>query len=368
MDILWKRKGWISNPEIPDSMDVKARMLETMERKLLAGTGQDNIETLVARAMEDEIRASSGIEGIRMDSGKIRLSIARNRGWIQSSWSPSRQDNGKESRAVKSAIHMMRAGPLTHEIIRQCHSMLPAPSENGWGKYRDHPESVYDENGISVYDAPDATEMLQCMAEFVRWWNSDRLKLPLAIGSALGHLYFETIHPFHDGNGRIGRMLADKAWGKNGKFRPFSVSGAIVLDKNRYYEFINAAQTQGRLHEWISYMLKAQESALQTALERANRLKRIAKWLSKTKFCPDQSDLEIIYEMGLSNRRHWTEFDATQYMQDGELSEKSWEKLVKSGVIRNGQLNLSAGIPGLELQSNFSDENACVQSEIMRFF
>lgn len=352
MDILWKRKNWISNPEIPDSMLEKAKLLEVMERKLLSGTGLDSIETLVARAMEDEIRASSGIEGIRMDSGKIRSSIARNRGWIQSPWSPSRQDSGKESRAVKSAIHMMREGPLAHELIRQCHSMLPAPSENGWGQYRDHPESVYDENGVSVYDAPDAAEMLRFMDDFVEWWNSDRLKLPLAIGSALGHLYFETIHPFHDGNGRIGRMLADKAWEKSGKFRPFSVSGAIAQDRNRYYEFINAAQTRRKLNEWLSYMLKAQESALQTAQDRAVRLKRITKWLSKTEFCPDQSDLEIIYEMGLSNRRYWTEFDATQYMQDGELSEKSWEKLVKSGVIRNGQLNLSAGIPGQPIDSD----------------
>lgn len=348
MDMLWKRKNWISNPEIPDSMEAKAKVLERMETKLLADTGQDSIEILVARAMEDEIRASSGIEGIRMDSGRIRSSIARNRGWIQSEWSPARQDSGKEARAVRSAICMMRAGEVTHGLICRCHSMLPAPSEENWGKYRDHPESVYDENGVSVYDAPDAPEMLRCMDDFIRWWNSDRSKLPLAIGSALGHLYFETIHPFHDGNGRIGRMLADKAWEKNGKFRPFSVSGAIAQDKGRYYEYINAAQTQGRLHEWISYMLKAQESALQTAMERAARLNEIKNWLSKTNFQPNSTDLEIIYEMGLSNRRHWTEFDATQYMQDGELSEKSWEKLVKSGVIKNGQLNLSAGIAGIE--------------------
>lgn len=352
IDLLWKRSGWISNPEIPDTMLEKAGALEAMERQLLADTGQAEIDILVARAMEDEIRASSGIEGIRLDSGKIRSSIARNRGWIQSPWSPSRQESGKESRAVKSAIHMMRTGPVSHELICKCHSLLPAPSEKGWGKYRDHPESVYDENDVSVYDAPDVPDMLRYMDGFISWWNSDRPKLPLAIGSALGHLYFETIHPFHDGNGRIGRMLADKAWEKSGKFRPFSVSGAIAQDKNRYYEFINAAQTQGKLTEWLSYMLRAQESALQTAQERADRLKLIKKWLSKTEFQPDQSDLEIIYEMGLSNRRHWTEFDATQYMQDGELSEKSWEKLVKAGVIRNGQLDLSAGIPGSEIQDD----------------
>lgn len=356
MDVLWKQKNWISNPEINDSLNAKACELERLEKKLLAATGQDSIEILVSRALEDEIRASSGIEGIRMDSGRIRSSIARNHGWIQSEWSPDRQDCGKESRAVRSAIHMMREGPVTHELIRRCHAMLPPPSEKNWGRYRDHPESIFDENGQSVYDAPDSPEMLRCMNNFVNWWNSDRQKLPLAIGSALGHLYFETIHPFHDGNGRIGRMLADKAWEKNGKFRPFSVSGAIAQDKNRYYDFINAAQTQGKVHEWISYMLKAQESALQAAMERAARLKEIKEWLSRTKFRPDQSDLEIIYEMGLSNRRHWTEFEATQYMQDGELSEKSWAKLVKANVISNGQLNLSAMLTSVEIQSDFPEK------------
>lgn len=344
MGVLWKQENWICNPEISDSLAAKASQLERMEKKLIAETGQDNIEILVARAMEDEIRASSGIEGIRMDSGKIRSSIARNQGWIQSEWSPARQDSGKEARAVRSAIHMMRERNVTHELICECHAMIPPPTEKNWGKYRDHPESVFDENGVSVYDAPDAPEILRCMDDFIRWWNSDRLKLPLAIGSALGHLYFETIHPFHDGNGRIGRMLADKAWEKNGKFRSFSVSGAIAQDKNRYYEFINAAQTQGKLYEWISYMLKAQESALQTARDRAARLNDIRGWLSKTNFQPDLTDLEIIYETGLSNRRYWTEFDATQYMQNGELSEKSWEKLVKAGVIKDGQLDLSTGI------------------------
>ena len=351
MNVLWKQKNWISNPKIDDMLIDKACELEGLEKKLLAETGQDNVEILVSRAMEDEICASSGIEGIRMDSGKIRSSIARNRGWIQSEWSPARQNSDKEARAVRSAIHMMRAGELTHELICECHAMLPQPKEIGWGKYRDHPESVFDENGDSVYDAPDASEMLHCMDDFIKWWHSDRLNLPLAIGSALGHLYFETIHPFHDGNGRIGRMIADKAWEKNGKFRPFSVSGAIAQDKNRYYDFINAAQTQGRVQQWLSYMLKAQESALQTAMDRAAGLKDIQEWVSKTSFQPDSTDLEIIYEMGLANRRRWTEFDATQYMQDGELSEKSWAKLVKYGIIQDGQLDLSAGITGCKAQN-----------------
>lgn len=344
MNILWKRKNWISNPPISGAVAGKALKLEDLEGKIVAMTGQDGIELLVSKAMEDEVRASSGIEGIRMDTGKIRSSIAKMQGFVQPAWSPSHQDSGKEARAVRSAIHMMRGGGLTHELIRACHAMLPPASEKGWGEYRDHPESVYDENNVSVYDAPDAPEAMVFMDRFIEWWHGERQSLPLAIGSALGHLYFETIHPFGDGNGRIGRMLCDKAWEKSGTFRSFSVSSAIIQDKSRYYDFLNAAQNEGKIAEWIGYMLKAQESALQIAEDRAERLLGIKDWLVKTSFQPDASDLEIIYEMGLSNRRRWTEFDATQYMEDGELSENAWAKLVKSGIIKNGELDLSAMI------------------------
>ena len=351
--ILWKKKNWISNPEISDSLYFMALNLEKMEQNILADTGQEELELLVDRAMEDEIRASSGIEGIRMDSRKIRSSIAQNRGWIQPEWSPERQETGKEARAVRSAIHMMRGGPVTHELICACHALLPSPQDKIWGKYRDHSESVYDENGVSVYDAPNAPEMRCFMDIFIQWWEQERPKLPLPLGAALGHLFFEAIHPFHDGNGRIGRMLADKAWEKNGIFRPFSVSGAIIQDKNRYYDFINEATNEGKIDEWLIYMLKAQESALQAAQERAFRLRNISDWISKTSFQLDKNDLEIIYEIGLSNRRHWTEFEATRYMEDDEIAEKAWNKLVDFGIIKNGELILVSDVSRPEEMQNF---------------
>lgn len=343
MCILWKKRNWISNPAIGPETIAKALKLEKLEKEVITTAGQQELKQLLAKSMEDEIKASSGIEGIQMDSMKIRSSIARDKGWIQNAWSPDRQDSGKEMRAVKAAIHMMESGQeLTHDTLHKCHAMLPEKVENGWGKYRDHSESVYDENNVSVYDAPDAPDMKGFMDRFIAWWNGDRHCLPLAIGSALGHLYFETIHPFHDGNGRIGRMLADKAWVREDTFRTFSVSAAIASDKNRYYEHINNAQTKCAVEEWISYMLKAQESAIQTALERARKLAAIRKWLATTDYKLDSSDLAIIYEMGLSNRDFSTEFDATRYMPDGDLSEKAWDKLGKLGIIRDGKLVLTA--------------------------
>lgn len=339
MCTLWEKTNWISNPAIEPETIAKALKLEELEKEVIITAGQQELKQLLAKSMEDEIKASSGIEGIQMDSMKIRSSIARDKGWIQNAWSPDRQDSGKETRAVRAAIHMMESGQqLTHDTLRKCHSMLPAKVENGWGKYRDHSESVYDENNVSVYDAPDAPIMREFMDRFMDWWNADRRSLPLAIGSALGHLYFETIHPFHDGNGRIGRMLADKAWVREDTFRTFSVSAAIASDKNRYYEHINNAQTKCAVAEWISYMLKAQESAIRTALERAKKLAAIRNWLAITDFTLDSSDLAIIYEMGLSNRDFSTEFDVTRYMPDGELSEKAWDKLGKLGIIKDGKL------------------------------
>lgn len=336
---LWKRKNWLANPEIPSSLYSSAYVLETAERELLAGMSPHDMEFLASRAMEDEIRASFGIEGISMDCGEIRRAIAKDN-----------QRKGKEARAISAVLHMMHGGPVSHELLCQCHALLSPVPDKAWGKYRDHPESVYDENGESVYDAPNPPQMLRFMEAFVNWWREERPKLPLPLGSALAHLFFETIHPFHDGNGRIGRMLADKAWEKNGAFlRIFSVSKVIVQDRNRYYTALNAVETQGKITDWLSYMLEMQETALQEAQERAHRLKDIGEWLANTDFQPDRNDLEIIFEMGLSGRRRWTEFDATRYMEDDEIAEKAWTKLTEAGIIRDGELDLDAPRPAAGL-------------------
>lgn len=340
-NILYENPDWIQNPVIERKIIDKALMLEKLEQKIIEITGQNDLKLLLAKSMEEEIKASSAIEGIQMDSMKLRSSIAKNKGWINDAWDINRQDTGKEARAVKASIFFMQSGYLiTHDTICLSHSMLPPENAAGWGKYRDHLESVYDENDISVYDAPDASEVQKLMTQFVNWWNNRKDELPLAINSSLAHLYFETIHPFHDGNGRIGRMLLDKAWQKSATFRPFSISSAIIQDKNRYYDYINQAQINGKLHEWIAYMVNLQESAIQTAMEKAKKLANIHNWLENSDFDLNSSDLAIIYEIGLSNKSFWTFFEATKYMPDGELAENAWDKLNSLGIIKNGKLDL----------------------------
>jgi len=86
------------------------------------------------------------------------------------------------------------------------------------------------------------------MGRFIKWFNESQksIKKPI-IRSAIAHLYFETIHPFEDGNGRIGRAIAEKA---------LSQSIAIESNKNNYYDALKAGQRTNEITDWINYFVK----------------------------------------------------------------------------------------------------------------
>jgi Fic family protein len=107
------------------------------------------------------------------------------------------------------------------------------------------------------------------MQAFIRWFNGSRSDLKQGpVRAALAHLYFESIHPFEDGNGRIGRAISEKALSQ-GLGRPvlLSLSRAIEAERSAYYEALKQAQKSNEVTEWIEYFLrttlKAQEQTEQ---------------------------------------------------------------------------------------------------------
>src|SRR4030095_2573427 len=121
------------------------------------------------------------------------------------------------------------------------------------------------------YEAPPSTHVPKEMNQFINWFNEtgpgggkEIKKAP--VRSAIAHLYFETIHPFEDGNGRIGRAIAEKALSQ-GIGRPvlLSLSQTIEADKKSYYSALETAQQDNEITPWIKYFvsiaLKAQVGA-----------------------------------------------------------------------------------------------------------
>lgn len=107
------------------------------------------------------------------------------------------------------------------------------------------------------FEAPPSSRVPHEMSRFVKWFNATgpKGKAPLkhsAIRSAIAHLYFETIHPFEDGNGRIGRAIAEKALSQGaGRSILLSLSTMIETNKKTYYDALKTAQRSNEITPWI---------------------------------------------------------------------------------------------------------------------
>lgn len=167
--------------------------------------------------------------------------------------------------------------PLSKEQLFQWHKELFATDRYILkGAWRDHPETMQVVSGamgkeIVHFEAPPPERVPAEMERFIRWFNDTGpggsnkiLKSP--VRCAIAHLYFETIHPFEDGNGRIGRVIAEKALSQ-GMGRPALLSLSRTIEDNRklYYDALQRAQSSLNTTPWISYftdvILQAQEYA-----------------------------------------------------------------------------------------------------------
>lgn len=138
--------------------------------------------------------------------------------------------------------------------------------------------------GYVGFEAPASKAVPEEMERFIMWFNRSAPGQPEAIvpgpvRAAVAHLYFESIHPFEDGNGRIGRALAEKALSQN-LSRPvlLSLSQEIDAKKKQYYEALKQAQGSNEITPWVGYFVQTIMEA-QLAAE-----KQIEFTLAKAKF------------------------------------------------------------------------------------
>ena len=158
--------------------------------------------------------------------------------------------------------------PLSKEKLFAWHQMLLGQSKKiEVGKWRTHEDLMQVISGAIGrekvhYEAPPSSAVTLEMERFIQWFNDtspggkyEMKKAP--VRAAVAHLYFETIHPFEDGNGRIGRAIAEKALSQTIN-RPvvLSLSRAIEANKKRYYESLGKAQQSNEITPWIDYFVE----------------------------------------------------------------------------------------------------------------
>ena len=222
-------------------------------------------ETLINMMLEEAVKTSE-IEGEYLSRQDVLSSIRKNLGLHVS---PSVISDPKAEGVGELMIDVRKSfkEPLTRQMLFRWHRMLFGDSDKIMvGKWRTHDEPMLVISGAMGkekvhFEAPPSSQVPAEMDRFIDWFNETKpagekqlQKAP--IRSAIAHLYFETIHPFEDGNGRIGRAIAEKALSQ-GIGRPvlLSLSEAMESNKKAYYEALKAGQRSNEITKWIHYFI-----------------------------------------------------------------------------------------------------------------
>jgi Fic family protein len=159
------------------------------------------------------------------------------------------------------------------------------------GRYRTHSEPMqivarrYD-NARVYFEAPPSINIPNEMERFISWFNDGATVGPILGRAAIAHLYFENIHPFEDGNGRIGRALVEKILSQ-GVQRPvlIAVSNILEKDKKNYYASLEKCNRSLDANGWVEFfsatILKAQEESIELLLFLMEKAKIFTKLSGK---------------------------------------------------------------------------------------
>ena len=221
------------------------------------------IELMVAEAQK-----TSRIEGETINPEAIRSSILKQLGLAEEDrW----QD--PDARGIARLVVLSRqefAEPLTVERLCSWHRQFLGERIRNAGRWRTEPIRIV--SGVAGkekvhFEGPPASRVAGEMATFLQWFNAST-SLPGPVRSGVAHLYFESIHPFEDGNGRMGRIVAEIALSQElGYPAVLSLSAAIDRQRKEYYQMLNQASRQssmditGWLEWWTQCVLDSQEQA-----------------------------------------------------------------------------------------------------------
>jgi len=201
---------------------------------------------------------SAEIEGEILERESLQFSIRRHFGLLSDGKRKSPKEQGMADLICK--VYDTYDQPLTHEMLYEWHNVLiESSSVEDRGQYRTHSEPMqivsrrYDRHEL-YFEAPPSSDVHKEMTAFIKWFNSSKGKGSVLARAAVSHVYFESIHPFEDGNGRIGRALVEKVLSQ-GLGRPtlVAVSQGITRRKKEYYSALSSCNTTLDIGKWVAF-------------------------------------------------------------------------------------------------------------------
>ena len=243
-----------------------------------AGLLLPNPNLLVIPYLKKEALSSSRIEGTRISLSDYFLSEAK--GIKKEDVEAS--EIGNYLRAMNSALKKIKTEPISVKLIREMHGVLMKGvrgSELLPGSFRPVQNWIGPE-GTPIKDAtfvpPPQEKVEELVTQLVEYINR-KDDMPLLIKCALMHYQFETIHPFCDGNGRIGRSLITLYLCNKNKISKPLLYASDYFEKHRreYYEILLNTNKSGKFGEWIKFFLRAVKVQSKDALERTIKIQKL---------------------------------------------------------------------------------------------
>lgn len=189
--------------------------------------------------------------------------------------------------AMQHGLRRLRGGfPLSLRLLREIHAIL---LRGGRGSGRMPGEFRRTQNwiggtrpGNATFVPPPPERLMECLDSFERFFNDERHKLPVLVEAGLVHVQFESIHPFLDGNGRLGRLLITLLLCSKSVITAPLLYPSLYLKTHRslYYELLQRIRTEGAWEDWLAFFL---EGIAVAAGEAADTAERVLKLFARDK-------------------------------------------------------------------------------------
>jgi Fic family protein len=262
----WQQAGW-------PKFTWQEPRLARAEQHFLVGAGTlvgaikhlngDEREQITIEAISTEAVTTSEIEGEMLDRASVQSSIRRQFG-LQTD---NRRVKPAEQGIAEMMVDLYRSfsARLSNEMLFAWHRMLVSGRRDlkDIGRYRTSGDPMQVVSGTIYepkvhFEAPPSSRVKSEMRRFIAWFNrtgpGGPEPLPALTRAGIAHLYFESVHPFGDGNGRVGRALAEKSLAQNlGQPTLIALAATILAKRKSHYETLEAANQQNEITAWLAW-------------------------------------------------------------------------------------------------------------------
>lgn len=273
--------------------------LEALEKLFFQGMGgsfaiskhleSDKQKEFIVEILCTEGVNSAEIEGEILERESLQRSIQRHFGIQENNPKLPLKEQGMGE--LLWEVYQNYQKPLTHETLYQWHQLLMKGDSKiaNIGRYRTHEDPMqiiggrYDKLQVH-FEAPPSHRVYDEMSRFIEWFNDSSLSESILAKASIAHVYFESIHPFEDGNGRIGRALIEKMLSTFLK-RPtlLAISQTIAGRKKEYYKYLGECNKNLNAQNWVLFFSDVIVQSQKTSFALVNFLMEKSKLMNRLK-------------------------------------------------------------------------------------